>query len=396
MTTDSARPDPATGSGLADLLRPRVAEGSLPGAVALVARGGRTEIAVVGTADAGGTVPLARNSLFRIASLTKQVTAAAVLALVEDGVLTPDAPVATWLPELASPVVVRDPYGPVDEVVPAVRPLTVADLLSSRAGYGFASDFTLPAVTPLITELRQGPPDPGLTLTPDAWTATLARLPMLAQPGERWLYNTSSDLQGVLVARASGRPLPDYLADRLFAPLGMTDTAFHVPPDRHHRFTHQYRPAEDGSLVPVDAPDGTWGRPPSFPSGAGGLVSTLDDWWTFCRALLAEGTAADGRRVLSAESVRLMRTDHLTAAQREDGALFLEGRGWGYGAAVDLPSDGAPWNVPGRYGWSGGTGTTAHIVPATGTVAILLTQVEMTGPEAPPLMRDFWTYAAAF
>ncbi|MFE9664558.1 serine hydrolase [Streptomyces sp. NPDC005955] len=381
-----------TSTDLGGLLRAGVADGAVPGAVALVARPGRTEIAVVGAADTGGTTPMARDSIFRIASLTKVVTAAAVLTLVEDGTLAPEDPVDRWLPELSSPVVVRDPYGPVDDVVPADRPLTVGDLLTSRAGYGFPADFDLPAVVPLLTELRQGPPRPDLTLTPDEWTATLARVPLLAQPGAQWLYNTTSDLQGVLVARAADRPLPEYLAQRLFEPLGMTDTGFHVPPAKLDRFTSQYRPAGGGALDLVDAPDGAWSRPPSFPSGAGGLVSTLDDWWALYRMLLADGAGADGRRVLAPESVRRMRTDHLTPAQREAGALFLEGQGWGYGGAVDvLAVD--PWNVPGRYGWTGGTGTTAHLVPATGTVAILLTQVELAGPQPPTLMRDFWAYA---
>ncbi|MFG2750176.1 serine hydrolase domain-containing protein [Streptomyces xanthophaeus] len=382
-------------SELHGLLEARVTDGTLPGAVALVARGEEVEAVAVGSLDIEGTAPVARDSLFRIASLTKPVTAAATMVLIEDGLLALDAPVARWLPELAAPAVVRTPSAPVDDVVPADRPITVADLLTFRAGYGFPADFSLPAVQLLFSELRQGPPQPGKVAGPDAWTATLARIPLLHQPGGQWLYNTCSDILGVLLARAAGRPLPELLAERIFEPLGMRDTAFAVPQDQLHRFTSAYRAAPDGGdLELVDAPDGQWSTPPAFPSGAGGLVSTADDLHAFGRMLLAEGAYAGGR-LLSPESVRQMRTDHLSAAQREAGELFLDGQGWGFGGSVDVARL-DPWNVPGRYGWIGGTGTAAHVVPATGTgtVTVLLTQRELSGPNAPQYMREFWAHAA--
>jgi CubicO group peptidase (beta-lactamase class C family) len=196
---------------------------------------------------------------------------------------------------------------------------------------------------------------------------------MLRQPGEAWLYNTCSDIQGVLVARVSGRTLPEFLAERIFEPLGMTDTGFYVPADKLDRLPTYRGP----DLAPID--DGLWTEPPVFPSGAGGLVSTLADWASFGRMLLADG---DG--VLSPESVRLMTTDHLTQEQRDASTLFLEGAGWGFGGAVE---------ADGRYGWVGGTGTTAHVMPSTGTVGVLLTQVQMAGPTPTPLMREFWQCA---
>jgi CubicO group peptidase (beta-lactamase class C family) len=369
-------------TSLRDLLEAHVSDGSVPGAVALLARGEQVEVQAVGAVAVGGAASMARDSIFRIASITKPITAAAVMMLVDDGRLRLGDPVERWLPELASRVVVRTPASPVDDVVPAVRPITVLDLLSSRAGYGWASDFSLPAVTLLFDVPK---PDP------DAWLAQLSRVPLLYQPGEAWLYDTCSDLQGILVARVSGQSLPAFLAERLFEPLGMVDTDFVVPAAKRDRLTSSYRSAE-GGLEPADAPDEDLTRPPAFPEGSGGLVSTADDWHRFARLLLGGGTL-DGRRLLSAESVRQMTTNHLTAAQRAVGALFLEGQGWGFGASVDdTPID--PWNVPGRYGWVGGTGTTAHIIPSTGTVAILLTQVAMTDPTAPAIMRDFWRHAA--
>ncbi|MEV6439187.1 serine hydrolase domain-containing protein [Streptomyces anulatus] len=386
-----------TTTPLHELLDAHIAKGSMPGAVALVSRGGRTEVASAGTAGLAGSAPMRRDSLFRIASITKPIVAAAAMTLVEDGLIAPADPVAAWLPELAAPLVVRTPQSPVDDVVSAVRPITLLDLLTFRAGYGFPSDFSLPAVAPLFAELKQGPPQPQAVPAPDAWMAALSRIPLLHQPGDGWLYNTCSDILGVLVARVADRPLPAYLAERLFEPLGMTDTGFAVEPAALDRFTSYYRAGADSGDDPVlvDAPDGQWSSPPAFPSGAGGLVSTVDDWAAFGRMLLAGGLNDDGRRVLAAESVRQMITDHLTPGQRAASGLFTEGQGWGFGGAVDVEIA-APWNILGRYGWVGGTGTTAHIVPSTGAVAVLLTQMEMSGPAAPQVMRDFWTYAAGF
>jgi CubicO group peptidase (beta-lactamase class C family) len=290
--------------------------------------------------------------------------------------------------------VVRTPQAALDDVVPALRPITVEHLLTFRAGWGFPSDFSLPAVQPLFTELRQGPPSDDVP-APDAWLAALARIPLLAQPGETWLYNTCSDVLGLLVERVAGASFPDVLAERILGPLAMSDTAFWVPPGAMDRFTTAYRPGPDGDLVVADRPGGSWSRPPAFASGAGGLVSTAGDWHRFGRMLLDGGSAGD-RRILSERAVRLMTTDHLDAAQRAASSLFLEGQGWGYGGSVDVAprSPDETWVVPGRYGWVGGTGTTAHVTPATGTVAVLLTQRELTGPSSTHLMHAFWRYAA--
>jgi CubicO group peptidase (beta-lactamase class C family) len=373
---------------LHDTLKAHVDNGSVPGAVGLVARDDQVEVQVVGAVDVEGTAPMARDSIFRIASITKPIVAAAVMMLVDDGLIALDDPIGRWLPELKSPTVVRTPDGPVDDVVPAARPITVADLLTFRAGYGFPDDFSLPAVQLLFSELAQGAPQPERVAAPDEWITKLARIPMLHQPGDTWLYNTCSDIQGVLIARASGRPLAEFLAERLFEPLGMVDTGFHVPADKLGRFTSYYQPDPAGGIKLVDAPDGQWSKPPAFPSGGGGLVSTADDLHAFGRMLLA-----DGRGVLSPEAVRQMTTDQLTPAQREASALFLEGQGWGFGGSVDVAAI-DPWNVPGRYGWVGGTGATFHITPSTGATTVVLSQTSMTNPSPNALMRDFWRYAS--
>jgi CubicO group peptidase (beta-lactamase class C family) len=178
----------------------------------------------------------------------------------------------------------------------------------------------------------------------------------------------------------------------VFGPLGMVDTAFVVPAEKRDRFTSYYRTGAAGGLELADGPDGQWSSLPPFPSGGGGLAGTVDDWYAFARLLLAGGTV-DGRRLLSQESVRRMTTNYLTRSQRDAATLFLEGQGWGFGGSVDVEAIN-PWNVLGRYGWVGGTGTTAHVVPATGAITILLTQVQMTGPTPTPLMRGFWRAAS--
>jgi CubicO group peptidase (beta-lactamase class C family) len=254
-------------SNLHDILQTYVSNGSVPGVVGLMARGDRVEVAAAGSADVDGTSPMARDSIFRVASITKPITAAAVMMLVEDGRIALEDPVKEWLPELASPAVVRTPASPLDDVVPAVRPITVADLLTFRAGYGFPSDFSLPAVRLLVSELKQGPPQPQLVVAPDEWMAALARIPLLRQPGQAWLYNTCSDILGVLIARVSGRPLPEFLAERLFEPLGMADTGFEVPAGKLDRFTSYYRTGTAGGLDWLTPPAGSGAACRRFPPG---------------------------------------------------------------------------------------------------------------------------------
>jgi CubicO group peptidase (beta-lactamase class C family) len=377
---------------LHDLLAGYVSDGSLPGAVGLVARGDETEIAVVGSAAIDGA-PMARDSIFRLASITKPITAAAVMMLIEDGSIALQDPVDQWLPELAKPNVVRTPSSAVDDVIPATRPITVFDLLTSRAGYGFPSDFTLPAAQRLFPVQKDGR-EPQLFPPPDEWMAELSEVPLLYQPGEAWLYDTCSVLQGVLIARVAGQSLPEFLAERVFQPLGMVDTGFDVPANKRERLTSFYKTGRTGSLALADGPDGQWSKAPAFPLGNGGLAGTADDWLAFGRMLLAGGTAIDGRRLLSADSVQLMINNHATREQRLIGKLFLEGQGWGFGGSVDIATSNT-WNVLGRYGWVGGTGTCGHITPSAGTIAVLLTQVGADSPTAPEWMRAFWRYAAA-
>jgi CubicO group peptidase (beta-lactamase class C family) len=336
-----------------------------PAAVALVAEGDEVRVATRGEAT--------RDSIFRIASISKPITAAALLMLVDDGLVGLDDPIGRFVPELAEPKVLRAPDAALDDLVSLAREVTVRDVLESRAGWGFPSDFSLPAVELYFQRaFAFGRPFDGV----DDWVAGLARVPLLAQPGELWLYNACSDLQGALIERASGLPLAAFLQDRVFGPLGMADTAFFTPPGKRSRRP----PYVSADLSPIDPALDCYDEPPGFASGAGGLVSTANDWLAFGRMLLADGVP-----LLRAESVRLLTTNHLTDEQRAASTLFLEGDGWGYGGSVRSET--------GRYGWVGGTGTTAHVLPSANRVAILLTQVQMGGPTPTPLMRDFWKAA---
>jgi CubicO group peptidase (beta-lactamase class C family) len=372
---------------IAGALNAHVESGEVAGLVAIVGRGTDVEVTVLGNQAVGGA-PMRDDSLFRIASAGKPITAAAVLTLVADSFLRLHDPIGDYLPELASPRVLRQLSGPLDDTVPAVRPITVDDLLRSTNGHGFPSDFSAPVVARLFDELHQGPPQPQLVAPPDEWMATLATVPLLHQPGDGFTYNTAFDILGVLVARVSGRPFAEYLRARVLEPLGMHDTSFSYPPESINRVTTSYRRGDDGGLQVADQPDGQWANEPAFPSGAGGLMSTAADLLAFQRMLLA-----GGGDLLPHELVTAMMTDHLTAAIRATDTVFLDGQTWGYGGSVDIAIHN-PWNVLGRYGWVGGTGTSAYVVPSDGSVAILLTQTELGGPTGAPVLESFWTAAA--
>jgi CubicO group peptidase (beta-lactamase class C family) len=353
-----------------------VAEGQAPGVVAAVARGPAVHVATAGTMAVGGA-PMRRDTLFRISSITKPMTAAVVLSLAGDGLLDLDGPIDELAPELAGRRVLRRPDGPLDLTVPAQRPITVRDLLTFTWGFGMqGAMFTAPEPWPIVTAAAErelatfGPPQPGSTPDPDTWLARLGELPLLAQPGERWLYHSGSQVLGVLAARAAGAPFGDVLRERLLGPLGMADTGFHAADTARLATAYERR---DGRLTVTDSPDGQWSRPPLFPDGGAGLVSCADDVVAFGRMLLRGGDP-----VLTPAAVAEMTRDQLTAAQRANvwpGFSFLSGRGWGYGLSV---------LDDGRYTWEGGSGTAWSNVPAQDLTVVVLTQraVDETGPPA--------------
>lgn len=348
--------------------------------MALVASGDEVNAVTLGTG-------MQRDSIFRAASITKPLVAALTMVLVEDGRLDLDGPVGDLLPELANPRVLRTPTSDLDDTVACERPITTRHLLTHTAGHGFATSES-PVVERLMSELGQAERDVGAVPAPDEWMRRLGKIPLMHQPGEGWTYNATYDVLGVLLARAADRPFADLMAERLLGPLGMVDTGFHVPEEKRGRFTTLHGHDEQGGLKVTDEPNGAYASEPTFASGAGGLVTTADDWLAFGRMLLAEGGG-----LLRPESVRQMMTDHTTAQQREMGGFFLDGQGWGFGGGVDTAVLN-PWNVIGRYGWVGGTGTSAYVDPQHGTVSILLTQVELGGPGTTEVLEAFWATAS--
>ncbi len=359
---------------LDDVVAAAAGSGAVPGVVCGVATGDQVHVVAAGSATTG-SAPMTRSTIVRIASLTKPMTAVCVLSLVADGLVALDDPVDRWLPELADRRVLRRPDGPLDDTVAADRPITVRDLLTNTTGIGMdGAMFTAPQPWPLMTAAAPlhtlGPPQLAATPDPDTWIAVLGELPLLAQPGAKWLYQTSSAVQGVLVRRVTGRPFEDVLRERVLAPLGMSDTAFWTP--HVDRLATAYR--GDGEVV--DPPDGQWSSPPEFPDGGGGLVSTVDDVLAFGRLLLRHGAG-----VLPAGLAAEMVRDQLTAAQRANdwgGFSFLGDRSWGYGLSV----------TPDRHGWEGGSGTSWCNVPELDLTVVTLTQQEFGATGPPPVLED--------
>ena len=317
------------------------------------------------------------------------------MSLVEDGVLRLDQPVDDLLPELADRRVLRSIDAELDDTMPADRPITLEDLLSYR--FGFGSVMAPPGSYPIQRAEAElglqsigGPPWPPVTHDNDSWMAALGTLPLMYPPGEQWLYNTSAQVLGVLLARASGTDVETVMRERIFEPLGMTDTGFTVPADQLHRLATEYTPdPETGELSVLDDPaDSWWSTPPPFPDASGWLVSTIDDYWSFVSMLLAGGNLR-GRRIVSPASVALMTADRLAPAQREASALFLGETGsWGLGMAV--PATGSTVPLPCGFGWDGGTGTTWRTNPRSGVTGILFTQRAVTSPVPVPTVDDFW------
>ncbi len=362
----------------------QVVSGRIPGYVAAVRVGGQVGVRAGGRmAVEAESAPMGEDTLFRIASVTKPMGGALTLSLVQDGALALDDPIARWLPEAASPRVLVSPDAPLDRTTEVQLPITVRHLLTLTCGWGAVLD-----ETPLQTAMMERGVYPGpLTpqMTADEFVARVADLPLAFQPGEGWLYDTGIDVLGVVLARATGKPLSDLLAERITGPLGMASTGFWTPDVG--RLATAYQPGP-GGLEVLDPPDGVFAGPPGFEELSSGLVSTTPDVLRFYCAM-ADG----GGPVLTAGSVALMTADALTDAQRRQ-ALPIVGPGgsWGLATGVDVEAA-EPWMAPGRWGWDGGTGTTAYVDPARGTIGVLLTQRAMTGPQDG--FGDFWAAVAA-
>ena len=373
-----------------------VERGEVPGIVTLVSRHGEVHVEAIGNTSLDGLEQVARDTIFRIASMSKPITAAATMIQVEEGKLRLSDAVEKWLPELADRKVLSRIDAPFDQTVSAHRPITVRDLLTFTMGFGVL--FTPAGEYPILKaanaqQIGMMPPRRQVTLDPDEWIRRLGMLPLMYQPGERWLYGTGYDVLSVLIARVSGQPLETFLRERIFAPLGMKDTGFSVPADNLDRLASCYIPnPATGILELFDGGEQSrWSRPPIFPSGADGLVSTLDDYLAFGRMMLNQGRHGS-ERILSRLAVEAMITDQLTPTQKAVSSLpplpgFFETHGWGFGVGIVTRRDDLAL-VPGCFGWDGSLGTSWFSDPKEDLVGILLTQRVLTTLD---VLRDFST-----
>jgi CubicO group peptidase (beta-lactamase class C family) len=383
--TASAVFDPEALARAGGILSGVIASGDLAGAVTLIWRKGEIVQQVCeGHRNLETGAPMAPDTLFRIASMTKPITSVAILMLLEEGKLALNDPITRWAPEFAHRVVLKDPTGPLDETYPAPRDITIEDLLTHRAGlaYGFSS------VGPIAHAHQSALGDVlNARMTPDAWMAALASLPLSYPPGERFHYSHATDVLGFLVGRIAGVDFRQFLIDRIFGPLGMVDTDFYIPPEKRDRAAIVYRQdQETGALSPVNFH--RHDTPPVYCGGGGGLISTAGDYLTFARLLLNRGEV-DGVRLLKPQTVDLMRTDHLTPAQHEHtfmGIPFWMGQGFGLGVSVITDAAKHAWmgaGSEGSFGWPGAFGTWWQADPAQDMVLIYLIQNSMDlGPEA--------------
>jgi CubicO group peptidase (beta-lactamase class C family) len=378
-----------------DVMAGHVERGKVPGIVTLVSRRGEAHVDAIGTKAFGGSDSMRRDTIFRVASVTKPIVAAAAMILVEECALHLDEPVDRWLPELADRRVLRAIDSPLDDTVPVNRPITLRDLLTFRLGIGAVMVF--PPRYPIQQAMAEAGVAPGPTLpehAPDELMKRFGRLPLVHQPGEKWLYNSGSDILGVLISRVAGMSLEEFLRERIFTPLGMTDTAFSVPASKLDRLASSYwTNFETGEFEVFDGVDDSrWASPPVFESGAGGLVSTVDDLLAFGQMMLKGGKHGN-ERLLSRPSVELMTTDHITPEQKAVSGFFprfWDSHGWGFGVSiVTRRNDIAA--TPGRYGWDGGYGTSWYVDPKEELIGILMTQRVWDTPSPPSVLLDFWT-----
>jgi CubicO group peptidase (beta-lactamase class C family) len=380
-----------------DVMAGHVEHGDVPGIVTLVSRRGEVHVGALGMKAIGESEPMQRDTIFRIASVTKPIVAAAAMILVEECALRLDEPVDPWLPELANRQVLRAIDSPLDDTVPSNRPITLRDLLTFRLGIGAVMVF--PPRYPIQQAMAEAELAPGPTLpshAPDELMKRFGSLPLLHQPGEKWLYNSGSDILGVLISRVAGTRLEEFLRERILAPLGMNDTSFSVPASKLDRLASSYwtnfATGEFDVFDGVD--DSRWARPPVFESGAGGLVSTVDDLLAFGQMML-KGGKHGSERILSRPSIEVMTTDHLTPEQKTASDFFPDfwnSHGWGFGVSIVTRRDDLA-ATPGRYGWDGGYGTSWYVDPKEELIGILMTQRVWDSPSPPGVLLDYWTSA---
>jgi CubicO group peptidase (beta-lactamase class C family) len=371
------------------LLDRYVAAGTLPGVAASVARGtGPARFFAAGTLERGGRERVDADSLFRIMSMTKPVTGMAVMMLIEDGRMKLDQELADFIPAFASARVLIDPAKGMDSR-PASRRITIRHLLTHTSGLGYFSRaaalrdaYLKLGLVPVRTGRGALVDTPSFDYAPslDAFAERTATLPLLVDPGTSWIYSMSPDLLGRVIEIASGMPFDAFLAQRIFAPLGMTSTYFTVPKSEAGRLTSLYEINDKGTLVDGRA-DSILFEPPPFLWGGAGLITSPRDYDRFLLMLAGEG-AIGNVRILRRETARLGMSNLLPPG------VSVTGNGGGFGALGSVALTPVPdGRGVGTYGWSGGAGTTAFVDPSKGVRAAGYGQYVQA--DALPLRAEF-------
>jgi CubicO group peptidase (beta-lactamase class C family) len=363
---------------IATAIESMVDAGALAGAATLIWRDGKVvQIGTVGWRDMEARLPIERDTLFRIASMTKPITSTAALMLFEEGRFALDDPITRWAPEFSRMRVLISTNGSLDQTYPAERPITFRDLLTHRSGLTYGAWHTGPISNAYEDALGA---DVDSHLAPDEWITNLAALPLIDQPGAGFHYGQSTDLLGHLIARIEEAPLGNVLKRRIFDPLGMNDTAFIVPREKRDRRAGMYGFDEAGQLIKRLTATGNSTLPErpedlKYESGGGGLWSTLDDYLAFARIFVGAGTV-DGVRLLQPETLTLMTSNQLTESQRGSATLLSSGHGFGLGVAVVLDPEKADPIIcgggVGSVGWPGAWGGWWQADPNDNSVLIFL------------------------
>jgi CubicO group peptidase (beta-lactamase class C family) len=305
-----------------------------------------------------------KDTIFRIYSMTKPITGVAMMILMEQGKWQLNDPVSKYIPEFANLQVAKvDPAsGTVTNVAPN-HPMTMRELMSHSGGLTYGVMGATPVDKAYVDNQVFDRTQPLKTMV-----ERMAKVPLMFQPGERWHYSLSVDVQGYIVEKLSGQTLPEFMQQQIFAPLKMVDTAFHVPPEKLDRFAEFYQRDKEGKVSKHPSDDYT--KPPVFASGGGGLVSTASDYMRFCQMLL-NGGQLDGQRILSPLSVKLMRTNVLPESAR----TFSPGTGFGLDfAVVEDPAAAGGYVGKGTYFWGGFAGTWFWIDPVYNLIVIGMIQ----------------------
>lgn len=371
------------------VMQKQVDEKQLPGIVTILARHGKVvDYRSYGVRDVASGAPMTKDTIFRAYSMTKPITGVAMMILYEQGKWLPSDPIAKFIPEFAHLKVAKGVDAAGNFILEdPIHPPTMQELMTHTAGfvYGFFGN------TPVDKEYQKVNPLESKSL--QEMIEKLAKIPLAYQPGTKWVYSVSMDIQGYIIEKLSGQSLPDFIEEHIYKPLGMKDSGFYVPADKQNRFATLYRSDEKGNVVAAPVFHREFNEKPAAPSGGGGSVTTAEDYFRFA-SMLANGGELNGVRIISPAAVQLMSSNHLAPnlLTGEFGIgiqVMRPGFGYGYNCAVEFDPQLA--NLPdgrGTFFWDGAAGTWFWIDPTNDVVFVGMIQ-RLLGPDSPNV--EYWS-----